>query len=112
MNASVDPVVTQPIHTVPHFEDALFKQLSTAVVKNLAPQETLESKDLQSVRSMPAMRALLSAIRDLAHSEGCSEKESAEQMVQAFRQLDRVWSQAIFQNGVQQILGSRSESRP
>ena len=61
------------------------------------------SAELYTLVQTPAFSAILSAIRLLARSQNLSEREAAEQMIGTFRRLDGVWTDYVFQEGVDRL---------
>lgn len=58
------------------------------------------SGELVQLMDSPAFRALLASIRQLARQEAISERQAAEKMILAFRRVDQLWTEYVFQEGM------------
>lgn len=83
--------------------DDLARILNTALVATKSQEGRDFPAELYKVMESPAFRAILSAIRQHARSQGLSEKHAAEQIVRTFRKLDELWSSYVFQEGVERV---------
>lgn len=83
--------------------DEIARIFNTAVVATRVEASRDFSAELYTLIESPAFRAILSSIRQLARSQGVSEREAAEAMIQTFRKVDRVWSDYIFQEGIDRL---------
>lgn len=68
-----------------------------AAASNDSPRNP--SAELQQLLDTPAMRAVLSSIRQLAEAESISDQQAAEMMIHCFRRTDRLWSEYLIQEG-------------
>jgi hypothetical protein len=83
--------------------DDLARVFNTALVSTRAGTVRDFSTELYSLVDSPAFRAILSSVRQLSRTSGCSEKEAAETLIETFRKLDQIWSEYIFQEGVDRL---------
>lgn len=100
--AQPEPRAAEPRARDP-FGDDLVRVFNTAIVATRA--ETLRdfSDELIHLMETPAFRAVLNAIRHHAISQGISDKDAAEAVIHAFRKIDRIWSDYVFQEGVDRL---------
>ena len=84
------------------FEE-LSRVFNTAVVSTRAESIRDFSTELFTLVDSPAFKALLHGVKQLARTQGISEREAAEQMIETFRKLDKIWGEYIFQEGVDRI---------
>ncbi|MBC7693343.1 MAG: hypothetical protein H7222_16380 [Methylotenera sp.] len=61
------------------------------------------SAELYTLMQGRAFKAILSSIHQLSQEQGISEREAAESVIQAFRKVDRIWSEYIFHEGVDRL---------
>ncbi len=92
----------------PKERDQLTRIFNTAMIAASAEGEQEFSKRLQALVSTPAFLAILHAMKHLAQSEGISEKEAAESIIATFKQLETVWKDYVYLEGVQRLRGSKS----
>jgi signal transduction histidine kinase len=85
--------------------DQSTKLFNTAIIATKIPKLTNYSAQLNELVQTPAFQFILKAIREYAASTGVSEEQAAEQMVQTFRDIDRVWDAYIFQEGLDKLKG-------
>lgn len=77
---------------------------NTAFVRNRAPARARDlSAELAQVSNTPAARAILAAAQQLATSQGLSEMEAAEQIIQTFKKLDEIWGAYLYQEGLARL---------
>jgi hypothetical protein len=76
------------------------------------------SEQLHRWMENPGFQAILEAIRHLALTRRITEKEAAIEVIEAFRAVDALWGDYVYQQGVerlklQKVSGSgRPEPRP
>ena len=77
---------------------------NTALVSTRAPvQERNLAAELALLADLPACRAIFSAARELAKSQGLSDLEASEQIICTFRKLDEVWGAYLQQEGLARL---------
>ncbi len=85
--------------------DDLVKVFNTALVSTQNKEPRDVSLELHSLLESPAFRAILNSVRHLSRSQGISEREGAESVIRAFRKMDQIWSDYIFQEGLDRVRG-------
>lgn len=85
--------------------EELTRIFNSALVSSRAESLKDFSHELLGLVESPAYQALINAVRQLARSQGIGERESAEILIQTFRKLDRLWSDYVFQEGVDRLRG-------
>lgn len=83
--------------------EALSRILNSALVSTRSEPGRDFFAELSDRMQTPAFRAITLAVRQLAQSEMMSEKDAAEAIVRSFRDMDRLWSEYLFQEGLQQV---------
>ncbi len=83
--------------------DELTRVFNSAVVSSRKTQVREYSAELHALVQSPAFRSILSGIRQFARNEGISERLAAEQTIEAFRKIDRVWEDYLIQEGIDQL---------
>jgi hypothetical protein len=83
--------------------DDLSRIFNTALVGTRTEGVRDLSAELFSLVESPAFRAILSAVRQTARTEGISEREAAEEVIRTFRKVDRIWETYILQEGVDRL---------
>lgn len=89
--------------------DDLARVFNTAIVATQAPENRNKAAELHQLMESPAFRAILAATRQLARSEGMTERQAAEQVIRTFRKVDQIWSDYVYQEGVDRL---RSQIAP
>ena len=84
----------------------LTRLLNAAILSTRADRKRDFAGELYQLVETPAFEAILSAIRNLAVSSGMSERQAAEAIVQTFRKVDQVWTEYVFQEGVDRLRDS------
>ena len=84
-------------------EDYLTRVLNTAFISSKADSNSMSLNELMEVSRTPAFRVLLSSIHKLSSDLGCSESEAAEQMINVFKRLDKIWGQYITAQGIEKL---------
>lgn len=85
--------------------EELTRIFNSALVSSRAESLKDFSHELLGLVESPAYQAIINAVRQLARSQGIGERESAEILIQTFRKLDRLWSDYVFQEGVDRLRG-------
>ncbi len=85
--------------------DELTRIFNTALVSTRAKNLRDSSAELYALLQAPAFRVILGSIRQLSAQQGISELEAAEKVIETFRRIDEIWSDCIFQEGVNQLKG-------
>ncbi|MEW6058099.1 MAG: hypothetical protein AB1540_15950 [Bdellovibrionota bacterium] len=88
--------------------DQSTKLFNTAIIATKIPKLSNYSSKLNELVQGKAFQAILSAIRDYANATGVSEEQAAEEVVQTFREIDRIWDDYIFQEGLDKLKGHLS----
>lgn len=96
----------------PSAVDDLARIFNTALVATRVETIRDYSAELYSLIETPAFRAILMAIRQLARTNGITEREAAETMIQTFRKMDKIWGEYIFQEGVDRLKSQMSGANP
>lgn len=99
---SVPPTAPQP--------DDLTRIFNTSLVATRVDACRDYSAELFRLMETPAFRAILAGVRQLARSQGISEKEAAENVVQTFRKVDQIWDAYLTQEGVDRLKGLLSSN--
>ncbi len=88
--------------------DQSTKLFNTAVIATKIPKLSNYSTKLAEIVQSKQFHAILGAIREYAAEAGISEEQAAEEVVQTFRDIDRVWDDYIFQEGLDKLKGHLS----
>ena len=88
--------------------DQSTKLFNTAVIATKIPKLSNYSIKLSELVQGKPFQAILGAIREYAAQTGLSEEQAAEEVVQTFRDIDRVWDEYIFQEGLDKLKGHLS----
>lgn len=83
--------------------DQSTKLFNTAIIATKIPRLSDYSNQLGTLVQSPAFQAILKAIRDYAVAMNVSEEQAAEEIVQTFRDIDRIWDDYIFQEGLDKL---------
>jgi hypothetical protein len=86
-------------------QEDLARIFNTALVSTRAEALSDFSGELHALMSSPAVAAILQSVRSLARSEGTSEHEAAQEVIGAFRKLDRIWTEYLYQEGFDRLRG-------
>jgi hypothetical protein len=102
------PPGTPPPSTVSPVSPVSFDELVRIFNSALLTSRTKEphdfSAELHQLMESPAFKMILQSVRQLARSQGTSEREAAEQMIETFRKIDRIWQEYVFREGVDRLL--------
>lgn len=88
--------------------DPSTKLFNTAIIATKIPKLTNYSAKLSELVQSRSFQAILKAIREHALENGLSEEIAAEEIVQTFREIDQVWNDYIFQEGLDKLKGNLS----
>lgn len=90
--------------------DRLGQVFNTAIVQTRAElsradasSDKSQREDLYQLMKTDALQFLLRAVHDLAHQKGISEVDAAREIALTFRNLDRIWTDYLIQEGFQRI---------
>ncbi len=86
--------------------DDLVRTFNTALVATQAGQTRDFSGELYALVDSAAFRAILNGIRQLARLQGITDREAAENVISTFRKVDRLWTDYIFQEGMDRVKSS------
>jgi hypothetical protein len=84
-------------------QDELIRVFNTALVATQAGSQRDFSGEIFELMENPAFRSILGAVRQHARLQGVSERQAAEQIITTFRKMDRVWTDYVFQEGVDRL---------
>ncbi len=85
----------------PQQEDGSTKiALNTAVISTKATRPGAMGVRYQTLSNNPAFTAIASAVLHLSQKTGVSEQEAAQQVILAFRELDAIWDDYVYQEGL------------
>ncbi|MGE4232166.1 MAG: hypothetical protein AB7F43_02455 [Bacteriovoracia bacterium] len=88
--------------------DEIVRAFNTAL---LASKIRKANKDeLSSLLTSEAFQSILLCVRDLANRTGLPEEAAAEQVINTFRELDRLWDDLVFQEGMQKLKNNLTSS--
>ena len=91
-------------------QDRITRILNTAVIATKMARSQNASARLQELMRKPGFQIILRAMRDYAQEYGVSEQAAAQAMIQAFRELDGIWDDFIFQEGLDRLKGQITSS--
>jgi hypothetical protein len=83
--------------------DELARVFNTAIVSSQANTTRDLSAELQQLTQSAPFKAILNAVRQLASVQGITERQSAEVIIETFREIDEVWSEYVFREGLDKI---------
>ena len=84
------------------------KLFNTAVISTKIPSQSNYSVKLSELVQSRAFRSILQAISIHAKNTGLSEEAAAEEVVQTFRDIDKIWDAYIFHEGLEKLKGHLS----
>jgi hypothetical protein len=80
--------------------------LNSALIKSKGHIVQGQFEDrLNHISKSPAMAAIHKAVSILAESEKITRDESATQIIETFRQLDKIWDEYLMMEGLDQLKG-------
>lgn len=88
--------------------DQRTKLFNTAIIATKIPKFSNYSSKLNTLVQSKSFQAILTAIQEYAKASGLPEEQAAEEVVQTFREIDRVWDEYIFQEGLDKLKGHLS----
>jgi hypothetical protein len=88
--------------------DQSTKFFNTAVVSTKAPKLSNYSVRLNDLVQCKAFHSILKSIQEYAAEVGISEEQAAEEVVKTFREIDLVWEDYIYQEGLDKLKGQLS----
>jgi hypothetical protein len=83
--------------------DELARVFNTAIVSTQVDESRDFSGELYRLVETAPFRAILQAVRQLSRSQGIPERQAAEQLIQTFRKMDRLWTDYVFKEGVDRL---------
>lgn len=83
--------------------EELSRIFNSALVATQVSGNSNPAAELQQLMESSAFQAIIQAIRQVVRSEGISEKQAAEQLIHTFRRMDEIWSNYVFQEGVERL---------
>ena len=83
--------------------DRLARVLNTAVIASKLPQSSNINARLSQLMASPAFSAIAHAVQSHATASGLPEQQAAQEVLTAFRELDSVWDDYIFQEGLDRL---------
>jgi hypothetical protein len=89
-------------------KDDLTRVFNTAIVSSQKGVKRNFSVELSEVAESVSFKAILNAVRQLSSAQGITERQAAEQIIQAFRAVDDIWKDYVFQEGIERIRKPRS----
>lgn len=90
--------------------DDLARVFNTALVATRAGGARDFSTELFALLQSPAFHSILSAVRLFAKTQGLPETDAATQIIETFRKVDRIWSEYVFQEGVDRLQSQNGQS--
>jgi len=83
--------------------DDLSRVFNTALVSSRIDPSHDHATELFKIVETGAFRAILGAVRQLARSEGLSDRDAATDIIQTFRKLDGVWTDYLVREGADRL---------
>ncbi len=80
---------------------------NTVMVASLAQSNRDFSGEFSRIMESPAFKSILGAIQAHSRSEQIPTRQAAEQIIQAFRQIDDLWKAYVYSEGVDRLGGTR-----
>lgn len=77
--------------------------LNTAVITTKIPQQPVNSTKLNAIVKSEAFSLILKCVQEFAKVKNIPEETAAAEIIQTFRNLDKVWDEYIFQEGLNQL---------
>ena len=90
----------------------LARIFNTALVSSKGAKQRDHSSELFQVMETPAFQMILHAVRSLARGQGVTEREAAERLIETFRKVDQLWTDYVFQEGVEKLRIQQPQVRP
>lgn len=76
---------------------------NSALVATQVRESHNPASELQQLMGSSAFHAIMNAVRQVARTEGISERQAAEQLIRTFRKMDQIWSDYVYQEGVDRL---------
>jgi len=93
-----------PLHAEESFPvDDLTRVFNSALVSTQAKVAHDFSEELFELVQSPAFKAILGAVKSHSRGESITERLAAEQIIDTFRKMDRVWGEYIAQEGIERL---------
>jgi hypothetical protein len=92
-------------------DDQLIRILNTAIISTRVEASPDLSREIYDLVKTPGFQAILQATRLLSEKEGLSTKDACEIVIKTFRKLDQIWSDYVFQEGIDRLKGSRTSAQ-
>jgi hypothetical protein len=83
--------------------DDLTRVFNSAIVSTRAQASRDFSEELFGLVQSPAFRAILNSVKTHSRNEGITERLAAEQIIETFRKMDRIWGEYIAQEGIERL---------
>ena len=83
--------------------DQLSRLLNTAIIATKIPRQGNYSARFQELVQSEALGVILQAIKSYAQQKGITEDAAAQTIAQTFRDLDKLWDDYIFQEGLERL---------
>lgn len=83
--------------------DRATRVLNTAIIASKLPRSANINARFSELMASPAFSAIVRAVQAHAASSGLPEQQAAQEVIQAFRELDKVWDDYIFQEGLDRL---------
>ena len=83
--------------------DELARVFNTAIVSSQAETKRDLNSELQQLTQSAPFKAILNAVRQLAAVQGITERQSAEVIIETFRNMDEVWGEYVLREGLDKI---------
>ncbi len=89
-------------------QNQLVKIFNTALVATQVAKKRDFSSEMRTLTESSAFRAILNAVKQLSTAQKVSERQAAEEVIHTFRQLDDIWGEFVFTEGLDKL---RSQKR-
>lgn len=83
------------------------KVVNTAFIETAARAVTDHGTELYQLVQTPGFKAITDAVRILARSQGLSEKDAAETLIDTFRKVDQIWKDFVYSEGIKRLKSAR-----
>ena len=81
----------------------LVRSFNTALISTRAESQTSQPEELHRLVNSPAFREILEASHRLAQNQGLSKQAAAEVLIRTFRNVDQIWSDYVYAEGMARI---------
>ena len=79
------------------------KLFNTAIIATKVPKNTNYSTRLNALVKNRAFKTILKTIAAYAEETGMPQDQAAEEIVQTFREIDAIWDEYIFHEGLEKL---------